>query len=717
MSRRRGSDGTPPSIPRPNGLREFFRGPIHLLILKVPLLIIGTIFFVAYLIVKHTIIQTSRFIYSAIASIPHLLKSSTNYLILIYHKIPEYARYLSEWFYTKILIPIRFFLENYILWNMCNAMQWIGKKIVSLSVEFYRSILQPIGQFCYICAVERFPQCIDDLLAALFDVIRLLVTKLSSTCLWLWHNILHPLCSAVNRYLLLPTYRIIAKILSYICNEVVPAATQFLKLTARTTCHWWNQLILHRSLIALRITRFFRDTAMMLHQHVLSPMYVAVETAISYATNVIVIPCYQWTIQLIKTISYHSFIALFRALIHISETIIRLYQAILYLGTHYWLWLHHVVRKVYTFIVDDFFPAALLLAKRIARFIGSCANYLLRNVYPVSSGIIPFFRDTATVLYQGILSPMYAVVVTSVLYATNVIVIPCYQRTIQMIKTISYHSFVALSRASIYLSNLIMRIYYTFIFIIKRYRSSVYDMLTTIWILFYHEILPTANQFMKRSMKTIWNFSNQLIRYSRLILLQTIRFIRDSSTTLYEQILLPLYGTVATLTIYITKEILQPLGKWTIQMVSVASTAIMSIVHTVIQACHAAALFCRHQGLQVCYTVVNVCSLIYGEIMKMVNALNMQIKPVVRFKFYERIFHPIGGALYENSQIFYQSTLVPLGHAMSAMGPIIVALLNALKKIMSDGLYELRQAIAALSAALVSMFRSITESSRRLLAR
>lgn len=221
---------------------------------------------------------------------------------------------------------------------------------------------------------------------------------------------------------------------------------------------------------------------------------------------------------------------------------------------------------------------------------------------------------------------------------------------------------------------------------------------------------------MKRLMNMIWDFSNHLLSYSRLILLQMIRFVRDSSTTLYKQILSPLNGTVFVLTIYISKEILQPLGKYTIQMVSVASTAMISIVHTVIQACYAAGLFCRHQGLQVCYTAVDVFWFTYDAIMKMVSALNIRIQPIVHFKFYERIFHPIGGALYENGQIFYRSTLVPLGHAMSTIGPSIINLLSALKQITSDGLYALRQAVVALSAALAAIFRAIIESSRRLLA-
>ena len=850
MSRRRTNDGNSPSTSGPNGLREFFTGPVHLLILKVPLLIIGTIFFVAYLIVKHTIIQTGRFIYSAITSIPSVLKSSMNYMISVYHKIPVYARYLGGWFHTKILLPIRFFVVNYLLSNTYRAIQWIGRTIVSLSVEFYRSILRPVGHFCCICAVERFPQWMDDILGALSIIIRLCFTKMSSLCLWLWHNVLHPFCSFIDSYLILPINRVVTKILSYICTDVVPVAAQFLKLMARAARHWLNQLILHRNLILLRIARFIRDMTMMLFQRILSPMYAVVMTAISYTINEIVVPCCQWTIQTIKTIAYHSFIALFRALIHISETIVRLCRAILHIGGHCWLWLHHTVRKIYTFMVDDFFPATILIVKRIARFIWACVyyllrnmylvsselicvildttmllyqrilspmytldetaisytineivvpmcrwmmqmvkaisyhsfialsralihisetiirlcrailyigghcwlwldhtvrkiytfivddffpatilrvkrmarfiwacvNYLLRNIYLVSSELICVILDTTMMLYQRILSPMFATVVTSISYTINEIVVPCCQWTIQTIKTISYHFFTALFRALIHLSNLIMHIYYTVIFAMQRYRSSLYDMLRKIWLLFYHKMLPAGNQFMKRLMKTVWDFSNHSILYSRLILLQIIHFIRDSSTALYKQILLPLYGTVVTLTMYITKEILQPLGKWTIQMLSVASTAVVSIVHTVIQACYAAGLFCRHQGLQVCHTVVDACWLTYSEIMKMISALNMHIQPILRYRFYERIFHPIGGALYENGQIFYQSTLVPLGHAMSTMGPAIINLLNALKKMTSDGLYALRQAVVALSAALAAMFRATIESLRRLLA-
>lgn len=572
MSRRRTNNGISPSTSGPNGLREFFAGPIHLLILKVPLLIIGTIFFVAYLIVKHTIIQTGRCSYSVITSIPYAFKSSMNYLVSVYHKIPVYARYMGGWFYTKILLPIRFFLVNYFLSSTYYALQWIGKKIVSLSMEFYRNILRPIGQFCYVCVVERFPRWIDEILGVLSNLIRLFFTKMSAWALWLWHNVLYPFCSFIDKYLLLPTYTIIGNILSYIYTGVVLAVIRFLKLMALTARHWLNQLLLHRSLISLRIARFIRDMTIMIFQRFLSPMYATVVTYVLYVTNEIVIPMCRWTMQNIKTIIYHSFITLLRTLIHISEALIRLYQTILHIGRHCWLRLDHTVRKIYTFMVDDFFPAAIRRVKCVTSLIWSGVNYLLRSIHLITSELIYFILDTTMLLYESVLAPMCAMVHIAVLYAINEIIIPLRRWMIQLAKTVCYHSFIALLRALISISKTIIRLYRAILYIGGHCWLWWDHTVRKIYTFMVDDLFPEAIIRVKCIARFVWTCVNYLRRNIYLVSSVVLRFIRDVAMMLYQHVLSPMYATVVTSISYTINEIVVPMCRWILQNIKTISS-------------------------------------------------------------------------------------------------------------------------------------------------
>lgn len=117
-------------------LRTFFKGSLLSFIYKVPLLLLVTVVYTVYSVMKLSIKQ-----------LPIAVHYIFNYVVK---------------FYDNILIHIPFYVNDYFLLNIHYLLIKMKNTVITTCQQFYQSILRPIAHVCYTVVIVKLPQLIED---------------------------------------------------------------------------------------------------------------------------------------------------------------------------------------------------------------------------------------------------------------------------------------------------------------------------------------------------------------------------------------------------------------------------------------------------------------------------------------------------------------------------------------------------------------------------
>jgi hypothetical protein len=687
MSGQRNDGGESQSTSAPNELREFFKGPMHVLIFKVPLLLIGAIIYMAYYIIKTIFVKLIRVIYSSVLSIPRLFENINFYLTLLYDRILKWTGYFVVKQYKNIIKPVRIFVRDHILPTVYNEIQRIAQKIGWLGVVCYQSIVQSTARLCYAYLIVQFPEWIDYVSVTLHNNLCLLYRTVKFTCLWMWANILHPLCLWIYSDILLRSYRTVIRMLSFIYIEFLPTTDRFARRTAQIVWYWLNRFILYIYLDLLRAIWFIYDSSSIVYRRVLLPLYQTVVRFILHINNKILKPVIQRITPIVKIISYYLMKVVFHAIIYVSHAIIYSYHSFIPFCRHNLLSFYQTLIRMCTFIYTVGPRVTYRLARRTVQIILYCLDCFIFYIDRSLVRAIHFIYDVG-------------------------------QWALCKMKIISYNLMKIVFYIFIYSSYAIINSYNAFVLICRQYLLPNWHILIQIYSFIHHQILPVVGRFTMRILRTIWCWLKRFILCVRLGLLNMIRFIYNASRIVYGYVLLPYYRAVIRFCLYVNNEMLKPVGQRIISLVktiyyclmNVICNATTSVLHTIIYSYDVVVFIYREYLIPLWHTLIIMYSFIYAEILRPVKRLIIIMRRIICFRFYELVFYPMILSLYEISEICYNSIIKPFGNVLSTMPSAILNISHTIMITVCDGINAIRLAIVALCNAVMNWFYYFTES-------
>lgn len=226
-------------------LRTFLRGPKYLLLFKLPFFLVGIVLYAAYHIVKYVAVQLIKWCHVIIKKFMWLIKDIYYYIILVCIKFTKFVQYCSIQFYKEILQPVGFLLYTYILPNVLHAITSIAHTFMQCCFQFYREIVQPIARLSYTYIIVPSAATFDYISTAIYNVFSLLVPKLRVAGIWIWLNIVYPLCTSIYKHILLPSYDSLIVICLFTYTQILVPLGRLLVYIARLLCDWSKQLLFH----------------------------------------------------------------------------------------------------------------------------------------------------------------------------------------------------------------------------------------------------------------------------------------------------------------------------------------------------------------------------------------------------------------------------------------------------------------------------------------
>ena len=708
MPRQPNDDGQPPSPSPPNELRAFFKGPKLLLILKLPLLIIGSILFITYQTVKFALETFIRIINSAIKSLPSLFESILLYLVLFYDKVPVFTRYVATLFYEYIFKPISFCLDKYILPTIHHVIKWTERKTGSLCLILYRSIFQPIAKFCYNHLFIRFHEWIGCITTALNNTVCWLFTQLRSMCLWIWSNILHPLCAFMYVQVFLSFYRTIVGIPSFIYNEVLPATSRFVKRLVHTI---WCSLHVTFLLIKnglLRATEFIADTSLLLYEHILLPCYDSVLRFIMYFIDELLEPFCQCTLHIGKVVFRYSLKIVIKTILQVSNAIIHSYRAVLCTFKRSLLFFYRTLTKICSFIYNAVLPATGGFLKHLAKTSWCWSNRIFLFIDRGLLKVLYFISDASLMLYDS--------AVRFSVYFLDELLEPLYQWTIHIGQLVFRYLLRVVFKTILHVSNAIIHSYRAVLFISRHYLLYFYQTLTKICAFIYNEVLPATGRFLEHLIHTSWCGLHRILLLIEKGLLCAIYFVRNVSTMLYRHVLLPFYNAVLRFFVYALDQIFEPFCQWTTHVGQVVfryllKTIVISILHVANAAIHSyhAVLFISKNYLLYFYQILTeICAFIYNEVSP---AIGRFVKWLVHtiWCWLNRISLLIKKDLLEAIHFTHDTSIIIYRHVLL---PSYAATLTFTLYVINDMMKPSGQRISHIAKALSNGIISLTQSVR-----
>jgi hypothetical protein len=299
-------------------IRNLFKGPIYLLLLKVPLFLIGIILYITYRIAKFTVKQSINILVAVVIYTAYLVESIGHSLILIFKAFFTYVRYLSAKFHRSILQPVKFFTYNSIFPVIYDVSNWIAGTIVWFCVHCYQRIILPAIQFCYLCIIVPAPAWINEFSIICSSTLSLLFRRLRSACIWSWQNILYPLWIFIFIDVLLLLYQSIVTIGSFVYTELLTPLSRYVKYIMRVIYYNIPKLVLHASTCVVCTIDSFCDACTFFYRRTMLPLYQNVVKIGSFVYTELLTPLSRHVKYIVQIIYYN----VLKLLLHVSTCVV-----------------------------------------------------------------------------------------------------------------------------------------------------------------------------------------------------------------------------------------------------------------------------------------------------------------------------------------------------------------------------------------------------------
>ncbi len=271
-------------------IRAFFKGPAYLLLFKLPLFLVGIVLYAAYYIVKFVAVQLIKLFYGIIKSSRSLINDICYYIVLVCTKFVTFVWYWGKEFYENILQPIGYYMCNYIVPAISNAITWIAETIMYLCVQFFQLILLPTGRFSYIYIIVPTYMLFDYVSTALYVAFHSLFIMIRVACVWIWQNIIDTLCPLIYNYMLLPFSRGIVTICSFIHTQVLTPLGKLLMYIVQILLCWLYQLFVYAVRCMRHVVDQFCYVCIFIYTYMLLPFYRAFVTICFFVYTQVLTP-------------------------------------------------------------------------------------------------------------------------------------------------------------------------------------------------------------------------------------------------------------------------------------------------------------------------------------------------------------------------------------------------------------------------------------------
>jgi hypothetical protein len=308
-------------------IRTFFKGPVYLLLFKIPLLLTGIALYAAYDIVKFLVVQLIELCYGIIKNSEWLINNICYYIILVCTTLAIFVQYWGKEFYNNILQPIGFFVYNYILPAIFNALSSIVDTIMCFCDQFYQLILPPTARFCYIYVIVPSSKSFYYVWMAFHSAFNLLFTTLRVACVWIWQNITDALCLFIYNYMLLPFGHATVTICSFVHTQVLPPVGKLLVYIAETLSCWLYQFCVYAVMYVVQAADHLYYACPFIYKYMLLPLCYAIVTACSCIYTQVLTPVGKLLVHIAETLSCWLYQFLVYAVTYVVQAAVHLYYA------------------------------------------------------------------------------------------------------------------------------------------------------------------------------------------------------------------------------------------------------------------------------------------------------------------------------------------------------------------------------------------------------
>lgn len=252
-------------------ISNFLKGPIYLLVLKVPLFLIGVILYIIYRIVKFTIKQLIKLFTTILIHIAYLVENTIYYLILILKRSSVYVQYFSVKFYINIFQPIKFFMFNFIFPIMYNVNKLILDTVSWFCVWSYQQIIRPLVLFCYLNVILPNYTWMKELFITFYNIFSLVFHRFCSLCIWIYQNILYPLWIFILTNILVLCYQNALRIGSLVHTILLIPLNRLIKYILPIIFFYLQTLFLDVSTCVMCTIGSFCDVCTFVYGYILLP--------------------------------------------------------------------------------------------------------------------------------------------------------------------------------------------------------------------------------------------------------------------------------------------------------------------------------------------------------------------------------------------------------------------------------------------------------------
>jgi hypothetical protein len=406
-----------------NEIRDLFKGPIYLLLLKLPFFLIGIIIYIAYRIVKFAVEQMIKMFAAVVIYSACLIENIGYYLVLICRGFPTYVCYLGTTFYRKILQPVILFVYNSILPFMCDVSKWILDTISCFCIQCYQQIIQPALLFCYFNIIAPIPTWINELSIAFRIQLSLLFRRFRSVCIRTWQNILYPLSIFIFIDILLPFYKNIVKIGPYIYTEFLIPLCRRVKGIVPIIQYYLRKLLFHVSTCVACTIRSFCDACAF--------FYCYIVKIGPYIYTEFLIPLCRQIKDVVLIMHYY----LRKLLFHVSTCLVCTIGSF----SDTCAFFYGYIAKIGPYICTEFL---IPLCRQIKDVVLIMHYYLRKLLFHVSTCLvctIGSFCDICAFFYGYILLPFYTNIVKIQPYIYTEFLIPLCRQVKDVVSIIYYY--------------------------------------------------------------------------------------------------------------------------------------------------------------------------------------------------------------------------------------------------------------------------------------
>jgi hypothetical protein len=406
-----------------NEIRDLFKGPIYLLLLKLPFFLIGLIIYIVYRIVKFAVEQMIKMFAAVVIYSAYLVENIGYYLVLICRGFPTYVRYFGTTFYRKILEPVKLFMYNSILPFMYDISKWILDTISCFCIRCYQQIIQPALLLCYFYIIAPIPTWINELSIAFRIQLSLLFLRFRSACIWTWQNILYPLSIFIFIDILLPFYTNIVKIGPYIYTEFLIPLCIRVKGVVPIIQYYLQKLLLHVSTCLLCTISSFCDMCGFFYGYIVKVG--------PYVYTEFLIPLFRQVKGVVSIIYYY----LQQLLFHVSTCIVCTIGSFCDMCGFF----YGYIVKIGPYIYTEFLIPVCKQVKDVMSVLHHYLRNLLLHVSTCLVYTICSFCDTCAFFYNYILLPFYENIVKIGSYIYTEFLIPLFRQVKDVVSIIYYY--------------------------------------------------------------------------------------------------------------------------------------------------------------------------------------------------------------------------------------------------------------------------------------